>query len=44
MGFMTLRLFLLCQITPTVWTDGSFVLDRVTGVSSSGAGFFCSPI
>ena len=25
---------------PTVWTDGSFVLDRVTGVSSSGAGFF----
>ena len=25
---------------PTVWTDGSLVLDRVTGVSSSGAGFF----
>ena len=23
-----------------VWTDGSFVLDRVTGVSSSGAFFF----
>ena len=26
--------------SPNVWTDGSLVLDRVTGVSSSGAGFF----
>ena len=25
---------------PNVWTDGSLVLDRITGVSSSGAGFF----
>ena len=25
---------------PTVWTDGSLVLDPVTGVSSSGSGFF----
>ena len=25
---------------PNAWTDGSLVLDRVTGVSSSGAGFF----
>ena len=25
---------------PNVWTDGSLVLERVTGVSSSGAGFF----
>ena len=25
---------------PDVWTDGSLVLDRVTGVSSSGSGFF----
>ena len=25
---------------PNVWTDGSLVLDRVTGVSSSGAVFF----
>ena len=25
---------------PNVWSDGSFVLDRVTGVSSAGAGFF----
>ena len=25
---------------PNVWTDGILVLDRVTGVSSSGAGFF----
>ena len=23
-----------------VWTDGSLVLDRITGISSSGAGFF----
>ena len=27
---------------PNVWTDGSLVHGRVTGVSSSGAGFFCS--
>ena len=25
---------------PNVWTDGSLVLDRVTGVSTSGAVFF----
>ena len=25
---------------PEVWSDGSLVLDSVTGVSSSGAGFF----
>ena len=25
---------------PDVWTDGSLVLDRLTGVSSSGYGFF----
>ena len=25
---------------PDVWTDGSLVLDQVTGVSSSGAGFY----
>ena len=25
---------------PDVWTDGSLVLDRVTGVSSSGSSFF----
>ena len=25
---------------PNVWTDGSLVLDEVTGVSSSGSGFF----
>ena len=28
---------------PNVWTDGSLVLDRVTGVSSSCAGFFLLP-
>ena len=25
---------------PDVWTDGSLVLDKVAGLSSSGAGFF----
>ena len=25
---------------PDVWTDGSLVLDRLAGVSSSGSGFF----
>ena len=28
---------------PDVWTDGSLVLDRLTGVSTSGSWFFCSP-
>ena len=28
--------------SPNVWTDGSLVLDHLTGVSSSGSGFFCS--
>ena len=28
---------------PDVWADGSLVLDRLTGVSSSGSVFFCSP-
>ena len=38
---MLLRLLSLLPDHPDVWTDGSLVLDRVTGVSSSGAGFFC---
>ena len=25
---------------PNVWTDGSLLMDQVTGVSSSGAGFY----
>ena len=25
---------------PDVWTDGSLVLDHLTGVSFSGSGFF----
>ena len=29
---------------PDVWTDGSLVLDRVTGVSSSGSGFFAHQV
>ena len=28
---------------PNVWSDGSLVLDQVTGVSFSGAEFFCTP-
>ena len=27
---------------PDAWTDGSSILDRVTGVSASGAGFFAN--
>ena len=30
----------LVQDHPNVWSDGSLVLDKVTGISSSGAGFF----
>ena len=29
---------------PDIWTDGSLVLDRLTGVSSPGSGFFCLPV
>ena len=29
---------------PNVWSDGSLVLDQVTGVSSSGAVFFAHPV
>ena len=29
---------------PSVWTDGSLVLDRVSGVSASGVGVLCSPV
>ena len=28
---------------PDVWTDGSLILDHLTGVSSSGSGFFAHP-
>ena len=27
-------------VHPSVWTDGSLVLDQLTGISSSGSGFF----
>ena len=27
---------------PNVWSDGSLVLDKVAGISSSGAGFFAN--
>ena len=26
--------------SPKVWSDGSLILDKVAGISSSGAGFF----
>ena len=39
-GFDAVEAASLLPDSPNVWTDGSLVLDRVTGVSSSGAGFF----
>ena len=39
-GFDAVEAASLLPASPNVWTDGSLVLDRVTGVSSSGAGFF----
>ena len=30
--------------TPEVWSDGSLVLDSVTGVSAAGACIYCSPV
>ena len=39
-GFDSVEAASLLPDSSNVWTDGSFVLDRVTGVSSSGAGFF----
>ena len=38
-GFDAVEAASLLPASPNVWTDGSLVLDRVTGVSSSGAGF-----
>ena len=39
-GFGAVEAASLILYAPSGWTDGSFVLDQVTGVSSSGAGFF----
>ena len=39
-GMISLRLPLCFRDHPNVWSDGSLVLDQVTGVSCSGAGFF----
>ena len=39
-GFDAVEAASLLPASPTIWTDGSLVLDQVTGVSSSGAGFF----
>ena len=40
LGMMRLKLPLLVPDHTNIWSDGSLVLDQVTGVSSSGAGFF----
>ena len=39
-GFDSIEVASLVPDHPNVWSDGSLVLDQVTGVSSSGAGFF----
>ena len=39
-GFDEVEAASLMPDHPNVWTDGSLVLDRVTGVSSSGARYF----
>ena len=40
MGMILLLFLALSRITTNVWTDGSLVLEKVAGISSSGAGFF----
>ena len=37
-GFDAVEAASLLPASPNVWTDGSFVIDRVTGVSSSPVG------
>ena len=39
-GFDAVEAASLLPASPNIWTDGSLVIDRVTGVSSAGAGFF----
>ena len=39
-GFDRVAVSSLVPDHPNVWTDGSLVLDKVAGISSSGAGFF----
>ena len=39
-GFDQAAVSCLVPDHPNVWTDGSLVLDKVAGISSSGAGFF----
>ena len=39
-GYDQVAVSLLVPDHPNVWTDGSLVLDKVAGISSSGAGFF----
>ena len=40
MSMIRLLFLVLVLDHPNVWTDGSLVLDKVGGISSSGAGFF----
>ena len=39
-GFDAVEIASRMRDAPQVWTDGSLVLDQVTGVSAAGAGFF----
>ena len=40
MGLILLLFLVVVPDHPNVWTDGSLVLDKVAGISCSGAGFF----
>ena len=39
-----MRLLHGCLIPLRIWSNGSLVLDSVTGVSAAGAGFFAHPV
>ena len=41
-GYDQVAVSLLVPVHPNVWSDGSLVLYKVTGISSSGAGFFAN--
>ena len=44
MDFDAVEAASLMPDAPTIRTDGSLILDQVTGVSSSGAGFCCPSV
>ena len=43
-GFVADQVAARIPDAPEVWSDGSLVLDSVTGVSAAGAGLVCSPV